>query len=207
MRLDGSLSGEPFDIPGGSTPVSVALLHAEPSRAFSLCVTFPAGWDRPISGHYVCAEDVVFLSGRLEIGGETFGEGDWAHMPAGFLRTNMHAREETVAVARFSGPAKWIESSEPGPALSRRVLNSIDEAPAHSNGKIRTSPFGSGDATRLRAGSPDSSWFVVEPPPAGKPSPIEAQVIDLAAQTWYHVPAGEPLPALRGCAFAWTCEA
>lgn len=202
VRLNGSpgSTGEPFDIPGGSVPVSIVSLHREPSRAFSLLVTFPRGWDRPMLGHYTCAEDVVFLAGRLRIGDETFVAGDWAHMPAGYLRAGMHADTEVVAVARFSGPARWIEGhGESSPPLIRRNLSQVLDA--------IDGPIGCGSAQLLRHGEPDSSWLVVTPPPAGELCPVEAQIVDLVEQTWHHVPAGAPIPPLSGRAFCWAFDA
>jgi hypothetical protein len=202
VRLSGSSgsTGEPFAIPGGSVPVSVVRLHAEESRAFSLLVTFPAGWDRPVTGHYLCDEDVVFLSGRFRIGDDVFVGGDWAHMATGYIRAGMRSETETVALARFSGPARWVVGTSPcAPLLMRRSLSEVPGA--------MSSPLGAGRAALLRAGEPDSSWLILEPPSAGDPSPIAAQIVDLNEGTWYHVPAGSPLPELHGHAFCWTFDA
>lgn len=201
VRLSGSSgsTGEPFDIPGGSTPVWVVRLHAEPTRAFTLLVTFPRGWERPVVGHYLCAEDVVFLSGRLRIGDETFAGGDWAHMPAGWVRAGMRAESETVALARFDGPARWVEgrpASATLPLLRRRLADLAD---------LTDGPLGR--AQLLRHGEPDSSWLVTAPLAAGEPSPMDAQILDLVERSWHLVPTGAPMPPLPGDAFAWTFEA
>jgi len=201
VRLNGSSgsTGEPFDIPGGSVPVSIVPLHREPTRAFSLQVTFPRGWERPVAGHYECAEDVVFLSGRLRIGDELFVAGDWAHMPAWFLRSGMRAETDVVAVARFSGPARWHEGrAATSPPLIRR---SLEQVPHTIEG-----PLGGTDALLLRAGEPDSSWLLVSAPVAGTPAPVETQILDLVEQTWHHVPVGAPVPPLSDRTFCWAFD-
>lgn len=201
VRLNGSSgsTGEPFDIPGGSEPVSVIRLGFDrETRAFSLQVTFPAGWERPVTGHYVCAEDVVFLSGRLRIGDEIFTGGDWAHMPAGFLRSGMRAEAETLAVARFGGPARWVEGpATSSPPLTRRALR--------DGGELAPAPIG-GAGVLLRSGAPASSWFLPDPPVDAAIASCDAEIVDLTSRVWHRVGIGAQLPRIIGDAFAWTFE-
>jgi hypothetical protein len=68
---------------------------AKGSRAVTVIFEFPAGWvmDRP---HYLDSDqELLVLSGALEIDGTSYGPGDYAYFPAGFehrlLRTDAGA--------------------------------------------------------------------------------------------------------------------
>jgi len=200
IDLNGSPNWEPFDIPGGTEPVSLVRLRAEPdARAFTLLVRFPAGWKRPAEGSYEAAEDVVFLSGALQINDVTYTEGEWAHMPVGYPRRISIAHEETLAVARFSGPARWrsgLDGASTSEGLHRRL---------ESTGEQR-SPLGTGLGTLLRAGTPDSSWLV-QAPLAGSRAPVDAEVLELASRRWTFVACDEPFPDLAGACFCRTFSA
>lgn len=199
LDLNGSLDWEPFDVPGGTEPVSLLRLRAERgARAFTVLVRFPEGWKRPTPGFYEAAEDVVFLAGELTINDATYRAGEWAHLPVGYPRRSSLAHAETLAVARFSGSARWRDGeggASAEPALQRTLT---------FDGGAR-SPLGTGAGVLLRAGSPDSSWIVDAPPP-GASSPIDAELLDVAARAWAFVPAGEPFPTFAGRFFCRTFE-
>jgi len=201
IDLNGSLDWEPFDIPGGTEPVSLVRLRSEPeTRAFTLLVRFPAGWKRPAEGFYEAAEDVVFLSGALQINDVTYSDGEWAHMPVGYPRRISIAHEDTLAVARFSGPARWrqgLDGASRDDALHRRLDHP---------GDMTRSPLGAGLGTLLRAGTPDSSWLVHAPLP-GSRAPVDAEVHELASRRRVFVACDEPFPDLEGACFCRTFSA
>ena len=110
-----ALEWEPFDIPGGSLPVSVSRLHADAvTRALTLVVRFPAGWERSERGSYSAAEEVYVLEGSLELNGQRHPAGTWLRVPPGTRRHHTATPDGAVALARFDGPPRWTpERSEP----------------------------------------------------------------------------------------------
>jgi hypothetical protein len=197
--VDGSLAWEPFAIPGGTEPVSLVRLRSEPdTRAFTVLVRFPSGWERPTGGHYEAAEDVVFLSGTLEINDEVYREGDWAYLPAGFPRRTSRAHTDVLCVARFSGPARWNASVDATPIelASHRRLSDAGE-PVE---------FAFGLGIPLRWGEPDSDWFVPHGLGRDHIAPMDAELVDLDARAYAAVSAGDALPAFRGPVFCRTFE-
>ncbi|MGH2812734.1 MAG: hypothetical protein ACRDI1_08500 [Actinomycetota bacterium] len=165
------------------------------SRAFSGLVRFPLGWERPGPGYYEADEEFVVVDGVLEMSGRTYTAGDWVFVPAGSLRERTAARP-ALALVRFFGPARWVPSEvgAGGEAISRRVED--------SRGSV-DSPFGAGRAVLLRRSETSSSW-VVDPPPAGTPSPFEAELLDAEGRSWVWVARGAALPGFFGRCFCRT---
>jgi len=172
VRLD-EAELAPFEIPDGSVPVGVSYLLKGPvGRDLTLLVAFPDGWQRTVPGHYEAAEEVVVLSGRIEIGDLVLDAGDWGFMPSGWLRTSMRTVGETVCVARFFGPARWVRSE----------LAATDE-------DARSCTLG-GPAMKLLDWDRSTSWFG-EAPDEGPP----AELLDPSARTWtWGEPAGSDGP-------------
>jgi hypothetical protein len=197
QKLGNDLDWQDFDIPGSNMPARVVTLRVErPSRARVLFVRFPPGFERTVSGWYEAAEELLVIEGGLEMTGETFHAHDWALIPAGEPRRATKALPEMLALARFDGPARWNEGAQaPNPAGAVRARlepQTLDAA----------SPLGAGHARMLRNGEP-SSWLL-DAPPAGAPSPIDAELFALSSRTWAWVEQGEPLPALEGLCFCRT---
>jgi len=203
VDLAGDLEWNAFEIPDSNVPVRLSTLNVEPTRARTVLVRFPAGWERPGMGWYTCAEEMVMLEGTLEMNGKTFVAGDWGYVPAGLVRVASVARTEVLVVARFDGPARWTsgypgEGKPNGRQPLRRPL-------APTAGAV-DSPFGAGRAWRLRRGSIDNTWLL-DAPPHDAPAPCEAELLALDARTWALVPAGETTPRLEGLCFCRTVEA
>lgn len=108
-----SLEWEPFDIPGGTSPVSIHRLHSDPTtRAMTLVVRFPAGWQRPQAGSYSAAEEAYVLEGAIEINANRFYAGEWFHIPTGLVRHVMSSPDGAVVLARFDGPPRWTPEEQ-----------------------------------------------------------------------------------------------
>jgi hypothetical protein len=106
--LNGELAWEAFDIPGGSAPVSVCRLHADPAtRAVTAVVRFPAGWERAEAGSYEAAEEFHVLEGSVELNGEHHGPGTWVRVPAHVERLHTATPGGALTLARFDGPPRW----------------------------------------------------------------------------------------------------
>ncbi|GGT16926.1 hypothetical protein ACFFV7_41340 [Nonomuraea spiralis] len=108
-RIGQDLPWRPFTIPRSSPPVVLAPLHGDPAGgSFLVLVRFPAGWGRPVAGHYSCDEEFVVLEGELTVSGILFGAGDRGWFPAGRERTDSRSDGGALALAWFSGPAHWV---------------------------------------------------------------------------------------------------
>lgn len=190
-------AAEPFDMPGGSEPILLSRLHVEPDRAFSVCVMFPPGWQRPVTGHYAADEDVVLLTGDLRIGSSTLAPLDWCYMPEGFERATMGSEQGAVALARFGGPARWTEGAGSAEGLLHRHLKEVSP--------LTQTPFGLGSLLRRAPGH--STYLVTAPSANSAVSPMESQVLDLEEMSWHLVPEGSPIPELSGLALVWAAEA
>ncbi|HEX9776344.1 MAG TPA: hypothetical protein VGB83_12300 [Actinomycetota bacterium] len=187
---NGSLSWEPFDIPGGSAPVRLATLRVErPSRARTMLVEFPRGWTRDGAGSYETSEELLVLRGSIALSGETYREGDWALFPEGFYREAMSA--DALCFVRWGGPARWrFDAGDPS---VQPVRGSIDVS------RTEASPLGQGGAGVLWRGETTSS-FIADAPVSGMPAPRNVELLDLRTHAWHYAEAGEPLPSLaEGC--------
>lgn len=194
VQADGDTPWSDFDIPDGNIPVSVSRLHTE-AESFTLFVRFPAGWKRGSTGYYESGEDFLILDGALTMTGQTYGKGDWVHVPAGAVRAETSSESGALSLARFGGPARWIQSSEPPMSipLHRDLAATAALTPL-------TSPLGPEDAWLLRDEGGISSWLL-EPPPPGTKCEFACEFLDLARRVWCWVPVGAEIPYLEGLCF------
>lgn len=96
-------------IGGASTDVELARLHVDPTtRASSSLVRFPAGWTRPGTGHYPCAEELLVLDGAIRVSGVDYNAGDYGYLPPYVTRSASGSAAGCLAVAWFSGAPAWI---------------------------------------------------------------------------------------------------
>lgn len=187
-QLLDEVSLQPFDIPDGSAPAHVAYLLSGPfGRDFTLLVSFPDGWNRTVRGYYEAAEEVVVLSGQIDIGDISLGPGDWGFMPAGWVRTSMKITGDTVAVARFFGPARWVPADK---SITDDQARSMTLSESPDNGDT---PLGPG--VPLQIWDKSSSW-TIDSIRYGLTSALGIEVLDIAGKTWTWVPANEEVPAM-----------
>ena len=97
-------------IPDSSPAVRLARLRSGVDGSFAVLVRFPAGWTRPISGYYLADEEFWVLEGDLTVSGVDYGVGDGGAIPAGTVRTNSSSRAGALALAFFSGSARWLRT-------------------------------------------------------------------------------------------------
>lgn len=106
-----------FDIPDGNMKVRMCVLREEDgSRARTVFVSFPPGWAREQRGSYPCSEELWVIEGAIELSGERYVAGDWAFLPPGHTRFDMRTPDGALALARFSGPARWTREEAGGSA-------------------------------------------------------------------------------------------
>ena len=132
------------------------------------------------------------LAGGFRMNGVEYESGDWAYVPAGSPRSNTSAEGGVLALARFSGPARWTPADGPSPDSAtpppvRLATRKLTDA----------SPLDGGRGSQLRNGPSDSAWLV-EPPSPGAASPVNAELLDFDHGAWAWVPAGERFPELAG---------
>lgn len=181
-------AGRPVPMPDANSEVRSVLLHLdEQTRARTLAVEFPPGFSRPVPGRYQAGEEVLVLTGELDLAGMTLAAGDWAWLPPGLLRCNLSCSPGAAVYAWFSGRASWQRSdgdAPPGPPARSESLR---------DGRAQPRP--------LRAGStgdgPGSSAVVA----AGTEVAGPAELLDLADFEWHRLTGGQrrlagPGPAL-----------
>lgn len=197
LTLDDDLDWAPFHIPASTAGVHIAVLRLEPATgARTVVVRFPPGWARPGTGSYTAAEEFVVIEGVLEMSGHRFEPSDWAYVPRGAARHRTRTPDGALAVARFSGPTRWLAETTGTAIVRGRVECGAPEA-------ARADPLGTGGrAWLVREGDPDSGWLV-EPGSSRAPSDLDAEVVSVAVRTWAWVPAGAPAPALDA---PWFCR-
>jgi hypothetical protein len=165
-------------IPGSDLPVQMWRLHAGENRASVSLVRFPAGWQRPSSGHYTVAEEFVVLEGAVEVG-STYRAGDYAYLPPRSMRAGSRSPDGCLALAYFSGVPQWVPGAPADPA---------PEPPVHAR------PAG---VVREAAAEVAGSFEVLAETPR-EPVPADADLFWPDSRCWAYVSRGQVPPALPG---------
>jgi hypothetical protein len=158
-------------IPGSTPDVTLARLHVSASKATVSVVRFPAGWSRPGTGHYGCAELFVVIEGMLVVSEVPYVEGEYGYLPAGTPRTDSRCDTGCLTVAWFSGPPVWWPgiSSEP------------------------VAPSAHGPVATVAAGG---AYGLAQPPVQAVEVPTE--MLSVATGQWCMLAPGDTPPALPG---------
>lgn len=165
-------------LPEATSPIGLARLHADPGTGAAVSlVRFPAGWQRPATGHYTTAEEFVLLSGELVISGIHFVAGDCGFLPAFTSREATSSPRGCLALAWFAGTPRWVSG----------VTDSTTN-PAPPADIIHSSP-----ASQLRPRSAPGSARIGEPPTHAT---MPTEVLSLSTWQWIIVHPGQPVPAL-----------
>lgn len=175
-------------IPGAAPPVQLARLHADALTGASvLLVSFPPGWHRPGTGHYLVGEEFVVLRGDLRVNGERFAAGDWAWAPPLASRAASRSAGGALALAWFSGKARWRDGpGQAPPVICRAGL--LEPGPR----RIGTADVPGGSAVvDLSSVKPDGG-------PARLPAGTDRDLLDAARMRWCFLPAGSTPPACQG---------
>jgi hypothetical protein len=172
---DDDPSWRDFTIPESSPPVRMLRLHVDPSTLASLAlVSFPVGWRRPATGHYLAGEEFVVLRGVLQVGERCHRAGDWAWVPPRTSRGPSGSVDGALALAWFSGPAVWCAGDGDGPEPIGHPLGAL--------GALRTPG----------PGVPGSSGYLTRPE-AVEPGP-DRDALDVDTARWRFLAAGRPWP-------------
>ncbi|WP_067186121.1 hypothetical protein [Microtetraspora niveoalba] len=194
-------------MPASSGPVRLVRLHADRATGASVSlVRFPAGWARPGTGHYTCAEEFVALDGRISVSGAGFPAGAHKYLPALATRSDSSAGPDgCLAVAWFSGPPVWRDGAASHSAPDRPVASGPVLPDSVLPGSVLPGsvPPGSVPPDSVLLGSvaelPDRLPGGPADGDAGEEFAAEGfDAVFVEARTWAYVPAGEPFPDLPG---------
>lgn len=168
-------------IPDSAPAVRLVRLHVDPATKASVSlVQFPAGWRRPGVGHYLSGEEFFVLQGSLTVSGQEYLPGSWAWIPPYASRSDSCADSGALALAWFSGPARWLSS-----AGDARVTSA--SAPSlPPSGLLR----------RRTSGVPGSSEVLATGPT--EPAAMDRELLSLHEFRWAYVPAHRQPPPLAG---------
>jgi len=183
------------EIPGGTVPVSLVRLAIDRETLVSQSlVQFPPGWARPESGWYSVDEEFLVLEGGLHMSGATYHAGDYALIPAGYLRFASTTPEGALILAWFSGRAEWTEDTAHGReyAAHRLTRATWSALPDHRG------PAGAGRL--LRREGTLSTWILTGE--LAIEAPAAADLFSIPDHTWAQTPVGDILPVMSSPVFA-----
>jgi hypothetical protein len=112
--LDLTLPSYPWrevPMPGANRPFALTRLDSRPGT-LAVHGRFPPGFDRPVPGGYVAAEEFVVLDGTLELGGRVYRRGDLTYVPPGYVRTGMRTDGGCTVLAWFGGRADFVPAAD-----------------------------------------------------------------------------------------------
>lgn len=184
-----------FEIPGGTVPVSLERLAVDrQSLTSQSLLRFPSGWARSEAGWYSVDEEFLVLEGALHMSAVTYRAGDYALVPAGFLRFASMTPGGALILTWFSGSAEWTKDAGHGPGYdSNRLVQAT-----WANLPEEAGPIGAG--RKLREEAELSSWIL-----SGDVAATAPQAVDLFSipdHTWSQAAPGDPVPSLSPPVFA-----
>lgn len=195
VKQPADYSWRDFDIPAGTVPVSLVRLAVDRETFVSQSlVRFPPGWARRDSGWYSVDEEFLILEGQLHMSGTTYRPGDYALVPAGYLRFASTTPEGCLILAWFSGRAEWNDATRHGPdyAAGRLVQASWAALPDE--------PGPAGTGRRLRAEGGLSTWILTGELEIEAPGAVD--LFSIPDHTWAQIPPGDILPVMSSPVFA-----
>lgn len=184
-----------FDIPGSTIPVSLVRLAVDRESLVSQSlVRFPPGWARHESGWYSVDEEFLVLEGELHMSGTTYRPGDYALVPAGYLRFASTTPDGCLVLAWFSGNARWSEATRHGSDfVAGRLVQATWAALPDQPGPV-------GTGRQLRQEGRLSTWIITGEVAAGPPAALD--LFSIPDHTWVQTLPGESIPALAAPIFA-----
>jgi quercetin dioxygenase-like cupin family protein len=89
------------------------LSHDADSKAVTTILRYPAGWSLDQEHYLDSDEEFYVLSGTLVMNGESYGEGDYAYLPAGYPRHSMTSESGADVMTFFEGPHNRVAGPAP----------------------------------------------------------------------------------------------
>lgn len=195
VRRPAEFTWREVDIPGGNIPVSLTRLAIDRDTFVSQSlVRFPLGWERRESGWYSVDEEFLILEGALHMSGTTYRPGDYALVPAGYLRFASATPAEALILAWFSGRAEWTVDVRHGPRYAGdRLVQATWETLPDRTGEV-------GAGRRLRREANISTWVITGELEIEAPAAVD--LFSIPDHTWAQTPAGDVLPVMSSPVFA-----
>lgn len=98
--------------PGRADVAHKLLSRDETSGGTSSVVRYPAGWRREGRESLSVEEEIYVLEGALDIGGETFGPGDYTCLPKNYPRENAQSEHGAVVLTFFAGVPETTDETD-----------------------------------------------------------------------------------------------
>ncbi len=119
-------AAEPLAAVRPGTQTRILSRDAE-TGACSLLVRYPAGWRRDVAEHLLVDEEFLVIDGSLTVGGFTYGEKGYAHLPVNASRDGMVAGADgAVVLTFFSATPALAAGPAPKAADQARLVEGID---------------------------------------------------------------------------------
>jgi hypothetical protein len=153
---------EPLAAARAGTEARVLSRDAE-TGACSLLVRYPAGWRRDVAEHLLVDEEFLVIDGSLTVGGFTYGEKGYAHLPTHAPRQGMAAGEKGAVVLTFFSAtpalAAGVARRAPDPS---RLVEGLDAYQVPYTGNFHPEfPAGAGRKMLFEdPASGDQSWIL-----------------------------------------------
>jgi Domain of unknown function (DUF4437) len=155
-----NLPWRPADLWGARPGIELKCLSEDDQTgAASLLVRYPAGWRYDGGAALSADEEFLVLHGALRIGGQTYGEKSYAHLPAGYARGPMASESGAVVLTFFSarpvlGPPVEFDSG--------RLVENLDAFAVPYTGRFHPE-FPPGAGRKMLYEDPvthDQSWIL-----------------------------------------------
>lgn len=119
-------SGEPLAAVRPGTEARILSKDSD-TGACSLLVRYPAGWRRDVTEHLLVDEEFLVIDGSLTVGGITYGEKGFAHLPVNATRSGMAAGDTgAVVLTFFSATPALSPGAAPAAPDPARLVEGVD---------------------------------------------------------------------------------
>lgn len=173
-------------IAGAEVPARITLLSADAERGTrTVMVQFPDGWRRDAVGNQPAGEEMVLLSGELEVSGHVATPGTLLVVEPHATRAATRTGNDTRAVVWFSGAGGgWADGAHANPGNASLIATTPGAARGSVDGLVGT--------------------VEVLEQAAGATFDTDVQVLWPTTRQFVHVPAGQPVPDVAGQAVVHT---
>lgn len=202
QALTGRVLGPTNSLPGVmATPMSY---DAKGTRAVTVMFAFPAGWsmDKP---HYLNSDqELLVLSGEIEISGVAYREGDYAYLPSGYARHRLRSTHGATVLTYYEGEhLAFYAAAPPGMYQPKKLIRRIQSS------KLRWRSTRDGTLRKLlrhdRA-TGEETWIVKVAPIGAASSPSRGMPTLNTSVEEFFLLQGElstPQGVMKSGAYAW----
>jgi hypothetical protein len=202
QALTGRVLGPTNSLPGVmATPMSY---DAKGTRAITVMFEFPAGWsmDKP---HYLNSDqELLVLSGEIEIASVAYRAGDYAYLPSGYARHRLRSANGATVLTYYEGEhLAFYTAAPPGMYQPKKLIRRVQSS------KLRWKSARDGTQRKLlrrdRA-TGEETWLVKVGAAAAASSPSRGTATLNASVEEFFLLEGElstPQGVMKPGAYAW----